>query len=376
MQALGFFAYPVVSTIVTDAILGAVELSKSEEVRLEPWQKLTIIGLKIDDLIREQIHDVQFLVADITYPNYNVLYEIGYAIAAGKPVIPTVNVAIEKAVKRIQQIGLFDTIGWATYSNAGDLHEKLRLWENISWTGKYLRRKDHSQPLFIIDMLKKTDFRNHIFHAVENSHVKHRSFDPAEVPRLTAAQAISEVSSSAGVIVPIIVEEIVDSKNHNLRAAFMLGLSHGFGIEPLAIQYGNGPAPLDYRDFITNSTFRGETERHVEKYCGDTLVWNQKGTSRDRQAELGLLGLIDLGSPTAENEIQKLGYYFVRTAEFARALRAEGAVVIGRKGSGKSAVYLQVAESVSKERGNCVVDLRPASHNLTEMREALLSLVL
>jgi hypothetical protein len=39
MQALGFFAYPVVSTIVTDAILGAVELSKSEEVHLEPWQK-------------------------------------------------------------------------------------------------------------------------------------------------------------------------------------------------------------------------------------------------------------------------------------------------------------------------------------------------
>jgi hypothetical protein len=69
--------------------------------------------------------------------------------------------------------------------------------------------------------------------------------------------------------------------------SFMLGLSHGFGIEPLAIQYGNGPAPLDYRDFITNSTFRGETERHVEKYCGDTLVWNQKGASRDRRTELG-----------------------------------------------------------------------------------------
>jgi ABC-type hemin transport system ATPase subunit len=77
----------------------------------------------------------------------------------------------------------------------------------------------------------------------------------------------------------------------------------------------------------------------------------------------------------AENEIQKLGYYFIRTAEFARALRAEGAIVIGRKGSGKSAVYLQVAASMYKDRGNCIVDLRPASHNLSEMREALLSIV-
>jgi hypothetical protein len=121
---------------------------------------------------------VQFLVADITHPNYNVLYEIGYAIAAGKPVIPTVNVAIERAVKRIQQIGLFDTIGWATYSTAREFHEKPRLWENISWTGKYRTRKEHGQPVFILDMLKKTDFRNHIFHAVENSHVKHSHLIP------------------------------------------------------------------------------------------------------------------------------------------------------------------------------------------------------
>jgi hypothetical protein len=134
MQASGFFAYPVVSTIVTDAILGAVELSKSDDVQLKPWQKLTIVGFKIDDLIREQI-DVQFLVADITYPNCNVLYEIGYAIAVGKPVIPTVNIAIAKAVKRIQRIGLFDTIGWATYSNAGEILEKLHTWKDISWTG-------------------------------------------------------------------------------------------------------------------------------------------------------------------------------------------------------------------------------------------------
>ena len=130
------------------------------------------VGFKIDDLIRERIKDADFLVADITYPNYNVLYEIGYAIAVGKPVIPTINVAIEKAVERTQRIGLFDTIGWVPYSNAEELHKQLCHWKDISWTGKYIRRRDHGQPLFILDTLKKTDFRNHIIHAVENSHVK------------------------------------------------------------------------------------------------------------------------------------------------------------------------------------------------------------
>ncbi|EKY28781.1 hypothetical protein HMPREF0185_01527 [Brevundimonas diminuta 470-4] len=50
-------------------------------------------------------------------------------------------------------------------------------------------------------------------------------------------------------------------------------------------------------------------------------------------------------------------------------------MVIGRKGSGKSAIHFQIVADRSRDKRNCVVDLRPASHNLSEMREALLSVV-
>jgi hypothetical protein len=336
---------------------------------------MKIIGFKVDDLIRDEIREVDALAADITYPNHNVLYEIGFAIAAGKPIIPTVNMAIEGAAKRVQQVGIFDTTGWLTYENGEQLSEKLRGWNDVSWANQYGRKRDHSQPLFILDSLKKTDFRNHIFHAVENSQVEYRKFDPEEVSRLTAAKAVAEVSASAGLIVPIIGSEIVDAYHHNLRAAFLLGLAHGYGIEALAIQYENGPAPLDYRDFIKNSTFRRETEKHVEEYCAEILIRNQRPDNRDRRTPPGILGQVSLGSSFAENETQSLNSYFVETAEYSRALRAEGAVVVGRKGSGKSAIFQQVADWALEERKACVVDLRPASHNLSEMRESLLSVV-
>jgi hypothetical protein len=113
-------------------------------------------------------------------------------------------------------------------------------------------------------------------------------------------------------------EEIADAQKHNLRAAFLLGLCHGFEIEPLALQYENSPAPLDYRDFIRNSTFRKETFGHVEAYCAETLIRNQEASSRSSREELGLLGQIDLGSPVAEYETQRLSEYFVRTAEYVR----------------------------------------------------------
>lgn len=375
MKANAFFAYPDSAAIIADTATNLADLSAHEKLLIKPWKKMNIVGLKLDDLIRDEIAESDVFIADVTYLNFNVLYELGYAIGRGLPVVPTINIAVEKSVQRLQEIGLFDTLGWATYSNADELCEKLRSWRDHAWSSRYIHPKDHAQPLFLLDCLKKTDFRNHIVQAIENSQVRFRSYDPLENPRLTAAQAVSSVSASAGVIVPIIAQDIVDSQRHNLRAAFVIGLSHGFGLEPLPIQYGHGPAPLDYRDFITNSTFRHETMKHVDTYCAKTLVWNQQPSARSARNDLGILGQIDLGSPAAENETSTLAQYFIKTAEYARALRAEGAVVIGRKGSGKSAIYFQVSEVLSREKIRCVVDLRPASHNLSEMRESLLGVV-
>ncbi|MHA6766420.1 P-loop ATPase, Sll1717 family [Sphingobium ummariense] len=370
-----FFAYPGETPIVGEAVKGVIELADGDSLSIKPWEKMRIVGLKLDDLIRDEIREANLLIADVTYPNFNVYYEMGFAAAVGRPVIPTVNIAVEKATKRLSENGLFDTLGWATYANADELHDKLKEWESIAWSTKFYRPKDHSQPLFVLDCLKKTDFRNHIIAAIDNSHVRYRAFDPSEVPRLTAAQAVESISASAGAIIPILSDDIVDANRHNLRAAFLLGLAHGFDLEPLALQYGNGPAPADYRDFITNSTFRKETFNHVEAYCAQTLIRNQEVSARSRRDDLGLLGQIDLGSPVAEYETQQLKDYFIRTAEFARAIRAEGGVVIGRKGAGKSAIYFQVIANLQRDRERCIVDLRPASHNLSEMRESLLSVV-
>ena len=370
-----FCAYTEASQAVVDAMVGTVELCSHHSLEILLWKHLNTSGFKLDNLIREQIAEADFLIADITIPNHNVFYEIGYAVALGKPVLPTLNHALYRAVETVQRIGLFDTIGWATYHNAEELSSILQSWENASWSNSFVRTRDYIQPLFILDTTAKTDFRNHIFQTVNNSQVNFRSFDPTEVPRLSAAQAVSEVSSSAGVIVTILKDEIRDHELNNLRASFILGLCHGYALEPLALQYGSGPAPLDYRDFLSNSTFRHETERHVEEYCTVTLIRNQQASSRDRRPTSGILSQIDLGSPTAENETQQLKYYFIRTAEFSRALRAEGAIVVGRKGAGKSAVYLQVAETVMRGPSVCVVDLRPASHNLSEMRQALLDVL-
>jgi len=372
-RATAFVAYPIEPKLVAESIAGAVELAPERGLALYPWQKMNVLGLKIDDLIQEKLLDCDCLIADITFSNFNVYYEIGYALALGKPVVPIVNTSVTSAIFNVKKTGIFDNIGWLEYNNAGELSDRLEAWSQVGWVEKYEKSKDHAQPLFILDTLAKTDFRQYIFQAVEGRSVNYRFFDPMEVPRLTASRAIADVSASAGCIIPILEPNIVDADLHNLRGAFIAGLCHGFEIEPLIIQYGTGPAPLDYRDYVTNTNSRTETHRHVEEYCGKVLVRNQANSAPARRFRLGLLSSIDVGASAAENESVSLSNYFIGTAEFSRALRADHALVVGRKGSGKTAIYYQVRNSIVKNKHNCIVELRPATHNLSELRQELLS---
>lgn len=370
-----FIAYPSEPRLIPEAIRDAIDLSQTSRLRLLPWERVPIIGLKLDDLIREKIAGCDVLLADITYPNFNVYYEIGYAIAHDTPIIPLVNTSITDAVKNAQRIGLFDTTGWLTYDNSNELIYRLNDWQNVSWTDKLRKDKDHAQPLFVLDTAVKSNYRNYVYSAITHSQVEMRSFDPSANPRLTAAHAIGEISSSAGAILMLLDPRMAGAEENNLRAGFLAGLAHGFEIDPLIIQFDNGPAPTDFRDFVRNSNRRVETENHVSEYCSQVLVRNQRSSKRARKYTLGLLNKIDLGASAAENEIQQLAEYFVSTAEFARAQRSDSALIIGRKGSGKSAIAVRAAAEAQRDRGNLVLDLRPAAHNLSDLREQLLGTV-
>ena len=370
-----FVAYPDQPAIISDAIDTAVAISENTRVRLTPWKKLRTVGLKIDDLVRENISSCDVLLADITYPNFNVYYECGFAMGIEKPVIPLVNSSIVNSTKNAERLGIFDTTGWLTYYNSDELVEKIKDWEKESWVGRTSKPKDHVQPLFILDTIAKINYRNYIFSELANSSVNYRPFDPTETPRLTPDHAITEISSSAGAILMLLQPDILDSDDNNMRAAFLAGMAHGFGIEPLIIQFDGSPAPLDYRDYITNSASRVETERHVGDYCRQVLVWNQREPDRSKRFSLNLLNKINLGASAAESESAQLADYFIQTAEYSRAVRAEGAVVVGRKGSGKTAIALRVHSEMARDMDLVVLDLRPAGHNLSDLREQLLSSV-
>jgi nucleoside 2-deoxyribosyltransferase len=92
------------------------------------WEENDIAGRPLIDPILEQIDSSDALLCDVTRLNFNVTFEIGFAIARNKRLIITRNSSFARD-ERIDLVGIFDTLGYNEYENSKDL---LRLIADIS----------------------------------------------------------------------------------------------------------------------------------------------------------------------------------------------------------------------------------------------------
>lgn len=117
-----FFAYAAHPREIGEAIERAVGLvNERGNILVRSWTALDIVGQFISDRVLEGIDNADILIADISVLNFNVTYEIGYAIGRGKRVLLTKNTSVREMTPSISDVGIFDTIGYKTYQNSNDL---------------------------------------------------------------------------------------------------------------------------------------------------------------------------------------------------------------------------------------------------------------
>lgn len=373
-----FFAYPGAPFDLTSTIKSACDRSRAvaKDLEITPWPQMEVLGANIADTIRSKIDGCDVLVADVTIPNLNVYYEIGFAIGRGKSIAPVLNTSFAEASKLLQMDGFFDLIGYSQYENTEQLLGILKSLPDTALAELYSKPINSTQPLYLLDTVRKTDFRNCIVSAVKDAKIFYRAFDPIESYRFSTVQAIGEVSSSSGVVVPLLAQNIDDAARHNLRAAFLAGLGHGMDKKTILLQFGgaSGSVPADYRDLVSAYSNEQDVAAAIREFCLTALVATQQPQSRTRSSRSRLQQL-SLGASAAENEFRTLEAYFVETSEFVRTSRGEVTVVSGRKGSGKTAIFFMVRDAIRVKKNTQVTDLKPESHQLSLFRQELLKLV-
>jgi len=372
----GFYAYSSQPSDVGQCIERAVEECNraQSDINVKTWTQLDIIGHFISTEVLKGIDEADFFLADITSLNFNVTYEIGYAIGKSKRILLTKNKSIDKSDLRIEEVGIFDTLGYKEYQNSSELRSfilEASKKSPLELPAKYNRKA----PVYLLETPFKTDWSGRIVSRIKKSGYIFRNFDPNEQPRLSAYDAINQVASSYGIVVPLLSKTSTGNSAHNMRAAFIAGLSEGMGRAICILQNGDDPVPLDYRDFVNVTYHPDEINDFIADFASDVARAFQEKIEERIVPERSFLKKLNLGASSAENEMRDLNAYYLETDQYLKALRGEAHLVIGRKGSGKSAIFLQIRD-IERERNrskNIVLDLKPDGYKLIKFKERILN---
>ena len=183
-----------------------------------------------------------------------------------------------------------------------------------------------------------------------------------------------QVLCSFGIIAHLLSPTRTGARVHNARCAFVAGIAVAAGKHVLLLQEGTIRHPIDYRQIVNSYESVDQIPHRVEPFIRCLLEQIQEVSRANIQVPQRLLERLDLGDIAAENEIQQLRSYFVRTGQFNDAKRGHARLVIGRKGSGKTAIFYALRDSFATSKSHLILDLKPEGHQFTKLREVLDSL--
>ncbi len=187
---------------------------------------------------------------------------------------------------------------------------------------------------------------------------------PSETPRLTLHEARKQISGSVGVIAHLLSSNRQGSTRHNALCALLGGIAMAEGKVVVMLQEEAVQQPIDYRDVVQSYQIPADIPHMLEGTIKRVVEHMQiAGPSIGRRAEK-VLEKLDLGDTAAENEIAGLRSYFVPTGQFTQAKQGHARLVVGRKGTGKTAIFYEVRNSLGRNRSKVILDLKPRGISL------------
>jgi acyl-CoA-binding protein len=337
----------------------------------EPWPFNDVPGTPLVSPILGKIDESPFVVADVTYLNLNVVYEVGFAIGRCKRTFLIRHKGTEGDKQTAKAVGIFDTLGYFEYESAEDL--KNRLAAHIETTHiPFGTALDAKSAVYLIEPPNRGPEVGLMVSRIKKAgYGRYRSFIPEEDLRLSATDAVRKIAAASGIFIPMQATSVDGSNIHNIRCMFVAGLADGMGKPKLILAPQGYETPLDIRDSAKYWNVVSDITDIVADFC-PRIVEYQAQIEPSGIDRTTLLQSLSIGDPRAENEMTTLSRYYLDIDEYGRALRGEVNLVVGRKGSGKTALFVRVRDRVRTDRRNVVVDLKPEGYQLIKIKEDIL----
>jgi hypothetical protein len=341
------------------------------------WEALVVDGRVLIDRITEEIDARASFLAEVSSMNFNVLFELGYALARNKPTWLAFDETDLDAERAWAEVAIFSTVGRTEYGGnverlAGrfydtNLAKTPPLAESILAGAKPREPNAVFAPPLPIKITAATTLERYLD---RQTHLKilASSEDLMIAPLEFYAR---EIYRSSAVVLHLLGPTRKRANEHNARASFLAGFAHGLELPLLMVVQSGFESPLDYRDMLFQYDTSAELVNKVDAWLN--ALPKSPGTQR-RLGRLQLdieLPIRSFGQYVAEYESDELGNYFVQTSEFSAVVAGDAKVFAGRKGTGKTATMSQVADELSLDRRILVVSLKPSSYELAGLVSAL-----
>lgn len=382
-KKLIFFAYQGQHTGVADDNVDSIKKAIKEynhhqnkyiAKSWEDYRKTTAINKDI----LSAIDRCEVLVADLTYFNHNVLFELGYAIAKNKKILILLNERYQldnnlgTAGKKYKSFTL-QNVRYIPFTNFKGIHEALqsKIFEGdlLNSLVNVKNIKAGSNDIFYIESKipnqASLDLTIMIQEFKEEKKLLLISDDSTEVKYQTLKWYLQNLIQAKVTIIHFLGEKIENSFIENAQNSLFAGLACGRGCEVLLLAPAKYDPPLDYHDILMQYTSSDGLVDTVIDWLSSMFknIVSNNVVLEEHETNLIKLGI---GCDIAENESQALLNYFVYTGSYQAALNYEKTLLVGRKGSGKTAIYIKLSDELPTDFKNYVVKLQPESEELLD----------
>lgn len=387
-----FFGYPSQPPSLSETIeraLGVIERSptaKQASLRLTPWPEIPNSGKNLFGQIAKAIDHCVVAAFDVTTPNPNVAFEIGYSLARSKRLWLSLNPTTKdsKTHFRTHYTHMLEA-GYREYTN----HEHLashfladKPWAEpnevllSSRPGAAIPKTEVHPLLYVTppnDTTATIDVTTHLQNSALSPSVV--TDDPRENGRATLDWYNRNIRDAEAILIHLVSDNHVDADLYNVRASFIAGIAHGLQKPLLMIAHEPYHCPTDYHGILQSHATAEQCLQLVTEWLSDIDLRYRRPRRphQDGPKSRGdiLLRDLTLGESVAENERWTLDEYFVETDWFYQAQEPTLSIMVGRRGSGKTATLYAIEDKYQDSHGVLVCSVQPAGYELGRVIQLL-----
>lgn len=380
----GFYAYGSQPNFIREVVEESVkELNKSGLCKIFTWTEMNVTGRVIINKILEDINNADFFCADLTGLNDNVLFEVGYAIAIGKPIWLSLDTTHTESFRRFKELNFFSNIGYRPHTNSRQLtdgfledqpyNNKIPVLQDL--IEEYQSGKKDVAMLFLKGHID-TNYSQQIIKKAGTFKLPLLIDDPAETKIQPLNWYIENIFKATALISQFSSQQRTGYQLHNSKCAFLSGLGLGFNKELLMVCEEPYDVPIDFKGYLRTYFDKNSCKQAITPFMinlkdkiAELMFKSQIVTAKSK--ERSKLQKISFGEFIAEHESNTIHDYYVEVAHIDRLIKHENNIIIGRKGSGKTATLYYLFEEFSADKRNHVCLIKPINFEF----DGLISLI-